>query len=383
MIEKLMKADGNEAETRRRVERIFELVMGYSAFDHLSRERAVKGAGETEHVDFAVQLEPGPDAEPLMMVELKRVGVDLALKHLKQVTSYAIDSGCEWVLLTNSRDWRLYHVAFGQPPKTQLIEHWNLLTDDIGELARKFDVISYKQVNKGSLKKLWEKATVLSANSLLGALVGEDCMRALRRILRKNTGVMVEPDDVVNGIRKLLNENAAIELSKIKTDLAQARKRPIRVVKSKKAYQDAQAVSAGGKDPVMVAAGKKAALTRATASYTFDQHLGGKPENIKNLAIDVRQYITGLDASIEEKPKKFYVVYKTSQNFACMEIRKQKVILFLKLDPRSITDVPEIVRDVSNIGHFGTGDLELTIKTAADFEMAKAYIEMAYQKVGG
>jgi predicted transport protein len=378
-----MKADGNEAETRRRVERIFELVMGYSAFDHLSRERAVKGAGETEHVDFAVQLESGPDAEPLMMVELKRVGVDLALKHLKQVTSYAIDSGCEWVLLTNSRDWRLYHVAFGQPPKTQLIEHWNLLTDDIGELAHKFDVISYKQVKRGSLKKLWEKATVLSANSLLGALAGEDSMRVLRRVLRKNTGVMVEPDDVVNGIRKLLNENAAIELSKIKTDSAEGRKRPIRAVKGKKANQGAQAVSTGGKNPVMVAAGKKAALTRATASYTFDEHLAGKPDNIKNLAIDMREYITGLDPSIEEKAKKFYVAYKTSQNFACMEIQKQKVVLFLRLDPRSITDVPEIGRDVSNIGHFGTGDFELTIKTATDFEMAKAYIEMAHQEMSG
>ena len=87
MIEKVMKADGNEAETRRRVERIFESLMGYNAFDHLSRERAVQGSGETEHVDFALQLEPGVDVEPVMMVEFNRVGVELALKHLKQVSS--------------------------------------------------------------------------------------------------------------------------------------------------------------------------------------------------------------------------------------------------------------------------------------------------------
>jgi len=225
LIERLMKADGNEAETRRRVERIFENVMGYDVFKHLSRERAIRGAGETEHVDFSVQLEPGPDAEPIIMVELKRVGVDLALKHLKQVTSYAIDSGCEWVLLTNGREWRLYHIEFGQPPKTQLIEHWNLLTDDIGQLATKFEMISYKQVRKGSLKKLWEKATVLSPDSLLSALSSRDCLRVLCRVLRKNTGVMVAPRDLVNGIRKLLNENAAIELSKIKIDLSEKKQR--------------------------------------------------------------------------------------------------------------------------------------------------------------
>ena len=144
LVESVMKADGNEAETRRRVERVFEQLMGYDAFKHLSRERAVRGAGETEHVDFAVQLQPGPDAKPIIMVELKRVGVDLALKHLRQAASYAIDSGCEWVLLTNAREWRLYHVEFGQPPKTQLIDQWNLLSDEVVQLAQKFETISYK-----------------------------------------------------------------------------------------------------------------------------------------------------------------------------------------------------------------------------------------------
>ena len=56
MIVEAEKADCNEAETRRRIERIFENLMGYDAFKHLSRERAVRGAGETEHVDFAIQL---------------------------------------------------------------------------------------------------------------------------------------------------------------------------------------------------------------------------------------------------------------------------------------------------------------------------------------
>ncbi len=243
MIDKLMKADGNEAETRRRVERIFERVMGYDAFVHLSRERAIRGAGETEHVDFAVQLESGPDAEPLIMLELKRVGVDLALKHLKQVTSYAIDSGCEWVLLTNSRDWRLYHVEFGQPPKSKLIEQWNLLTDDIGELADKFAFISYRQVRKGSLKKLWEKASVLSPESLLDALVSQETIRVLRRVLRKNTGVMVAPEDLVTGMKKLLNENAGIELSKIKIDFAPKRKRPRKVIKTAQGEADQEKVA--------------------------------------------------------------------------------------------------------------------------------------------
>ena len=149
-IEEVAKSDGNEAETRRRVERIFESIMGYDIC-HLSREHAVKGAGATEHVDFAVQTEPGPDAKPEIMVELKRVGIDLAPKHLKQVTSYAINAGCEWVLLTNGREWRVYHVEFGQPPLTKLVDQWNLLKDDISFLAAKFEMISLKSCHHNFL----------------------------------------------------------------------------------------------------------------------------------------------------------------------------------------------------------------------------------------
>ena len=54
MIQESEKTDSNEAETRRRIERIFESLMGYDAFKHLSRERAIRGAGETEHVDFTI-----------------------------------------------------------------------------------------------------------------------------------------------------------------------------------------------------------------------------------------------------------------------------------------------------------------------------------------
>lgn len=104
--------------------------------------------------------------------------------------------------------------------------------DDLAQLVVKFEVISYRNVKRGSLKKLWEKATVLSPDSLLGALVSPDSMRTLRRVLRKSTGVMVAPKDLVSGIRKLLNENAAIELSKIKIDFSEKKGRTRKVTKS-------------------------------------------------------------------------------------------------------------------------------------------------------
>jgi predicted transport protein len=141
--------------------------------------------------------------------------------------------------------------------------------------------------------------------------------------------------------------------------------------------------TSGGKNPVMVAAGKKAALARLTGSYTFEQHLANKPKAIQELALASKDFIRGLDVSIEEAPKKFYVAYRTSQNIVCMEVQKQKIYLFLKLDPTTDAGPPRISRDVSEIGHFGTGDLEVTLKTQADLEAAKPFIEKAYRGIGG
>ena len=137
------------------------------------------------------------------------------------------------------------------------------------------------------------------------------------------------------------------------------------------------------KNPVMVEAGKKAALTRATGAYTFEEHVEGKSEHIKELAIHVQEYVLGLSPAIEEEPKKLYVAYKISKNIACMEVQNQKLLLFLKLDPKKVSGPNGISRDVSSIGHFGTGDLEVTVKSLENLEATKPYIKMAYEAVGG
>lgn len=219
MIQEAEKIDCNEAETRRRIERIFESLMGYDVFKHLSRERAVRGAGETEHVDFAIQLGEGEKAKPVIMLEIKRVNVELARKHLKQVSSYAINAGCEWILLTNSKEWKLYHVSFGQPPVTKLIHSWNILTDDVSVLAKRFELISYKSVRKGTLDEVWQKTNVLTPRNLLQAVLSEGSIKLLRRELRRLSGVLISPEDILSGIRRLLNETALTELENVRVSL--------------------------------------------------------------------------------------------------------------------------------------------------------------------
>jgi predicted transport protein len=130
-------------------------------------------------------------------------------------------------------------------------------------------------------------------------------------------------------------------------------------------------------------AGKKAANTRKTGSYSFDEHLEKSPDSIKAMAISVQEFMLGLDTAMEESPKKLYIAYKISQNIVCMEVQQKKILLFLKLDPSKLDNLPDFARDVSKIGHFGTGNLEISLKHESDIQEALNWCEMAYQKVGG
>ena len=141
--------------------------------------------------------------------------------------------------------------------------------------------------------------------------------------------------------------------------------------------------SNGYKNPIMVEAGRKAALTRATASYTFEEHVEGKSQEIQRLTALIREFVLELDESIEEVPKKFYVAYKISQNIMCMEVKVKNIKLFLKLKPSDIPKDTKNYRDVSSIGHQGSGDVEFSVASEDEFEEMKEFISKAYNKVGG
>lgn len=142
-------------------------------------------------------------------------------------------------------------------------------------------------------------------------------------------------------------------------------------------------VAEEGKNPIMVEAGKKAARTRANASYKYEDHLKDKSPAIQQLIEEIREFILTMDPAIEEVPKKLYIAYKISQNIVCLEPQARVVKLFLKLSANEVLNPPKFYRDVTKIGHYGTGDSEFTLTSGKDLEIAMPFILKAYNKVGG
>ena len=75
------------------------------------------------------------------------------------------------------------------------------------------------------------------------------------------------------------------------------------------------------------------------------------------------------------------MAFRRIKNFACVEVHPQtkKVLAYLKVDPDSVPLEAGFTRDVRTIGHFGTGDLEITIASFEDLERAKSLFITSYE----
>lgn len=84
---------------------------------------------------------------------------------------------------------------------------------------------------------------------------------------------------------------------------------------------------------------------------------------------------------VQIKTLKYYFAFKRIKNFACVEIRAthESLVVFAKVDPDSVELEPGFTRDVRNIGHYGTGDLEITIRSDEDLEKAKPLLVQSYE----
>jgi predicted transport protein len=56
------------------------------------------------------------------------------------------------------------------------------------------------------------------------------------------------------------------------------------------------------------------------------------------------------------------------------------LIVQMHLNPETVELSPGFIEDYSKKGHWGTGDLRVTLKTPEDFERAKLLIDRAYNE---
>ena len=116
---------------------------------------------------------------------------------------------------------------------------------------------------------------------------------------------------------------------------------------------------------------------------TVGEKLDNANENLTQIFNELDEFLLSLGDDVQKKELKYYYAYKTIRNFASVDVRpnQEKLLLYLKVNPKKLEVTPDIARDVTDIGHYGTGDFEITITQDKDLEASKEYIEMSYEGV--
>lgn len=118
----------------------------------------------------------------------------------------------------------------------------------------------------------------------------------------------------------------------------------------------------------------------ASSQQTFSSKLASTSDAIREMYEDLENLIMSFGDDITQTSLKYYTAFRKSSNFVCVEVFSGHVILYLKLDPTKFVFEKGFSRDVTKIGHYGTGNVELRLKGMSDFEKAKPFIRRAYDE---
>ena len=145
-----------------------------------------------------------------------------------------------------------------------------------------------------------------------------------------------------------------------------------------------QLTATSAKPPVPVVAMSPAPTGPAQGKKykTITQQIAESPPAVLDLYHAVSAYLEALGDDVQIKTTDQYVAFRRIKNIACVEVRNQlgKLLVYLRVSPDAVALELGFSRDVRGIGHFGTGDLELTIQSAADIDKAKPFLDAAYQQ---
>ena len=122
---------------------------------------------------------------------------------------------------------------------------------------------------------------------------------------------------------------------------------------------------------------KVKSVTDEIKVYSEEDHLSNKSDDINELYNAYKQAILNLNSDIEIIPKKWYIAFKLSSNVVDIEVQAKSIKLWINLKKGQLSDPKNIMRDVSNMGHGGNGDYEVSVKDTENLEYIMFLIKQA------
>ena len=304
-------------------------------------------------VDYAPKI----NRKPVLFVEAKPLNDPLTdVKSITQVVGYAANAGVEWCILTNGVTYKVYRSTERAKAPDKLLFEISLDPKEtegmsIQQVAERFVRISRDSMAKGTLDRIGEQIfTASKVRKTLDKLF-VDPPDALVRLVRSNLGDdTLKPMQIKNALKRLWYLTSELEIPPTH-EVGKGITPPQKSISKSKEYGE-------------------------------DHHIHGKPQELVELFRTLDKFCLELAPSaVQRKFLKHYVRYSHGNKiFCCANLLKSRLRVWLKLRFPDLESPADYVRDVSNIGHWGVGDVEVSIDSLRRFQDAKELIRESFER---
>ena len=134
-----------------------------------------------------------------------------------------------------------------------------------------------------------------------------------------------------------------------------------------------------GLEPVVTAPGRDrrpgasaARAGRMPKAQPADRAIGELRDALDDILVSLGEDVRRIE-------RKQYRAYRRLRNIACVgRDRRSEVLVYLRANPKEVDLVPGFTRDVTGLGHHGTGDLEVRLRTEKDLERVVDLLRLSY-----
>lgn len=113
--------------------------------------------------------------------------------------------------------------------------------------------------------------------------------------------------------------------------------------------------------------------------YSLDnfKHLQG---DMLDLYQQLKKRILNIDSTVTEDYKKLYIAFKSSSNFVDIEPQKSRLRLSLNMKYEEINDPKNLCKDISDLGRWGNGEVELGLSEVNEIDDAMELIQQSFDE---
>ncbi|MEG0758322.1 MAG: type I restriction enzyme HsdR N-terminal domain-containing protein [Raoultibacter sp.] len=195
IVERGLKEDYKEADTRKIVSDMISEYLGWDKFENVTAEQMIG----SRYADYVIKTSD----EEVFVVEVKQIGLKLKETHLNQARQYAVDEGIDWIILTNGDEWQAYRTQIeGKIPVTKLVFTVRLSDEQMKpqEKADLLYLLSEESNRKKEIEGYYQRRVALSGENLADHLLSEDVIGKLRVSLKNTTGQRLENSEIAEAL---------------------------------------------------------------------------------------------------------------------------------------------------------------------------------------